>query len=95
MPAMKMNARLPASPAPQMLRVENAMRTSPAALPHHPAPMYVPREPASSGVASSAGMGVPSGSYSGPSFSAPRASSPAGGTTPAPAAHAVAAGRPH
>ena len=96
MPAMKMNTRLPASPAPQMVRVENAMRM-PAALPHHPAPMYVPREPASGGMASSAGMGAPSGGYSAPSFSAPRmsASPTARGTAPAPASHAVATGRPH
>ncbi|MGH9732578.1 MAG: DUF6600 domain-containing protein [Candidatus Acidiferrales bacterium] len=96
LPAMKMNTRLPASPASQMVRVENAMRM-PAALPHHPAPMYVPREPVSSGMASSAGMGAPSGGYSGPSFSAPRMSAPpaARGTAPTPASHAVATGRPH
>ncbi|MGB7023068.1 MAG: FecR family protein [Candidatus Acidiferrales bacterium] len=96
MPAMKMNSRLPAAPAPQMLRVENAMRMSPATLPHRPAPMYVPREPAQIGMAPSVGMGTRSGSYSAPSFSAPRTSSPAaGGAAPAPASHAVAAGRPH
>lgn len=96
MPAMEMNGRLPTAPAPQMVRVENAMRMPPAALPHHPAPMYVPREPASIGMSSSAGMGARSGGYSGSSFSAPQASSPAGrGVTPAPASHAVAAGRPH
>ncbi|HEV2224459.1 MAG TPA: DUF6600 domain-containing protein, partial [Candidatus Acidoferrales bacterium] len=94
-PAMKMNTRLPSTPAPQILRVENAMRM-PAAIPHRPAPMYVPREPTSTGMASSAGMGAPSGSYSGPSFSSPRASSPTvRGVAPAPASHAVSTGRPH
>ena len=96
MPAIKMNTRLPAAPSPQMFRVENAMRMPPAALPHRPAPMYVPREPVSIGMASPASMGAPSGSYSRPSFSAPRMSAPAaGGTATAPASHAVSAGRPH
>ena len=92
-PAMKMSTRLPSTPAPQMFRVENAMRM-PVAIPHRPAPMYVPREePSSSGMASSAGMVAPGG-YSGLSFSAPRASTSAAGST-TPAAHAVATGRPH
>lgn len=98
MPTIKMNERLPAAPASQTFRVENAMRMPPAALPHHPAPMYVPREPASTsiGMSSSAGMGAPSRGFSGPSLSAPRTAGPAAGrVTPAPASHAVAAGRPH
>lgn len=97
MPAMKTNGRLPAAPAPQMFRVENAMRMPPAALPHHPAPQYVPRETAPMGIRSPSGFDARNSS--GPAFSAPRMSGPtmgrSTGPAPAPASHAVAAGRPH
>ncbi len=93
-PAMKMNSRLPAAPAPQMFRAENAMRM-PTAVPHRPAPMYFPRESAPMGINSPSGFSARSSS--GPAFSEPRMSGPAmgGNAAPAPAAHAVAAGRPH
>lgn len=101
-PTVKMNARLPAAPAPQVFRVENAMRMPPAALPHRPAPLYVPRASAPMGISSSSGFDARNSS--GPAFSAPRVSGPAmsgptmgrsTGPASAPASHAVATGRPH
>jgi hypothetical protein len=92
MPAMKLNSRLPAAPAPQMLRVENAMRMPPVALPHRPAPMYTPQQSMPMAVSSPRGFGAPS--YSSPTFSAPRMSGPAAGGV-APASHPAASGKPH
>ncbi|MGH9710577.1 MAG: DUF6600 domain-containing protein [Candidatus Acidiferrales bacterium] len=99
MPAMKMNSRLPAAPAPQMSRVENAMRMPSAALPHRPAPMYMPRQSEPMGISSPAGFGAPSYSgpaSSGPAFSAPRMSgvAPARGSS-APASRPAASGKPN
>ena len=91
--AMKMNSRLPSAPAPQAFRIENAMRM-PAALPHRPASMYVPRASPSMGMSPSAEFGAPG--YSRPGFPAPQMSGVApGGVAPAPASHPVTSGRPH